>query len=67
MPSGVSAVSAAYTPRNHSGSITRVSRTRIVAADTPARIMPTVTGTQTATRTATGRARRASRRRTQAP
>src|ERR1700749_4144126 len=56
MAAGVSAVSTAYTPRNHSGLITRKSSVCTVTAGTPARHMPSVTGTQTAARAATGRA-----------
>ena len=62
---GVSAVSPAYTPRNHSGLTTSVSSVRIVAPGTPAPYRQAVTGIQTATSTATGRARRASRPRSQ--
>ena len=62
---GVSAVSPAYTPRNHSGLITRNSSVWMVGPGTPASNMPIVTGIQTATSAATGRASRTMRLRSQ--
>ena len=65
MATGVSAVSTAYTPRNHSGLMTRNKIVCTVAAGTPARHMPTVTGIQTATSATIGRASRTIRLRSQ--
>ena len=65
MAAGVSAVSPAYTPRNHSGLMTRNSSVCTVVVGTPASTRPTVTGIQTATSAATGRASRIIRLRSQ--
>jgi hypothetical protein len=66
MASGVSAISPAYTPRNHSGSSTSRSRVPSVAHGTPPTPSPIPSGTHTAASTATGRDSRASRVRSQA-
>ena len=66
MAAGVSTVSTAYTPRNHSGLTTRNTMVCTVAAGTPASTRPTVAGTQTAASAAIGRASRTIRLRSQA-
>ena len=65
MAAGVSAVSPAYTARNHSGLMTRNSSVCTVVVGTPASTRPTVTGIQTATSAAIGRASRIIRLRSQ--
>src|SRR5439155_20331655 len=64
--SGVAAISAAYTPRNHSGSRTSLSRVPTVGPGIPPRLSPTAAMAHTATSATTGRDSRARRLRSQA-
>jgi len=64
--SGVTAISPAYTPRNHSGSSTSLSTVPTVGSGIPPMLSPIASGTHTAASAATGRDSRARRLRSQA-